>query len=204
MRKQKAIVVGAGIAGIATAIRLAVKGFEVEVHEKNSVAGGKMYLIEKQGYKFDAGPSLFTQPANIEELFQLAGEDMNNYFQYRSLPLACRYFFENGKLVNAYTSRDAFAAEMEKSLGEPKENVERYLQNAERVYEDVGQIFLNYSLHKASTWLHPRVFSAMSTVKLPYLLSTLDEFNKKEFSTEEAVQIFNRFATYNGSNPYSA
>ena len=204
MRKQKAIVVGAGIAGIATAIRLAVKGFEVEVHEKNSVAGGKMYLIEKQGYKFDAGPSLFTQPANIEELFQLAGEDINNYFQYRSLPLACRYFFENGKLVNAYTSRDAFAAEMETSLGEPKENIERYLQNAERVYEDVGQIFLNYSLHKASTWLHPRVFGAMSTVKLPYLFSTLHEFNKKEFSTEEAVQIFNRFATYNGSNPYSA
>jgi phytoene desaturase len=204
MRKQKAIVVGAGIAGIATAIRLAVKGFEVEVHEKNSVAGGKMYLIEKQGYKFDAGPSLFTQPANIEELFQLAGEDINNYFQYRSLPLACRYFFENGKLVNAYTSRDAFAAEMETALGEPKQNVERYLKNAERVYEDVGQIFLNYSLHRASTWLHPRVLNAMSSVKLPYLFSTLNEFNQKEFSTDEAVQIFNRFATYNGSNPYSA
>ena len=51
MRKQKAIIVGAGIAGIATAIRLVVKGYEVEVHEKNTVAGGKMYLIEKQGYK---------------------------------------------------------------------------------------------------------------------------------------------------------
>ena len=65
MEPKKAIVVGAGIAGIATAIRLALKGFEVEVHEKNAVAGGKMYLIEKAGYKFDAGPSLFTQPTNI-------------------------------------------------------------------------------------------------------------------------------------------
>jgi phytoene desaturase len=204
MHKKKAIVVGAGIAGIATAIRLAIKGYEVEVHEKNAVAGGKMYLIEKGGYKFDAGPSLFTQPANIEELFQLAGEDINEYFTYQSLPLACRYFFENGKLVNAYTSSDAFADEMETKLGEPRSNVVNYLRNAERVYEDVGQIFLNYSLHKASTWLHPRVVRALGTVKLPYLFSTLHEFNQQSFSTPEAVQIFNRFATYNGSNPYSA
>lgn len=204
MRNRKAIVVGAGIAGIATAIRLAVKGFDVEIHEKNSVAGGKMYLIEKDGYTFDAGPSLFTQPVNLEELFSLAGEDINAYFKYSALPLACRYFFETGKLVNAYTSRDAFADEMEKQLGEPKANVHRYLHNAERVYENVGQIFLNFSLHKASTWLHPRVLKALSSVKMPYLFNTLNEFNHQQFSTPEAVQIFNRFATYNGSNPYSA
>ena len=149
MERKKAIVVGAGIAGIATAIRLSLKGFEVEVYEKNTVAGGKMYLIEKGGYKFDAGPSLFTQPANIEELFTLAGEDISNYFTYDSLSLACRYFFENGKQVNAYTSAEAFANEMEEKLGEPKAHVLRYLRNAEKVYEAVGQIFLNFSLHKA-------------------------------------------------------
>ena len=204
MRNRKAIVVGAGIAGIATAIRLAVKGYDVEIHEKNSVAGGKMYSIEKDGYIFDAGPSLFTQPVNLEELFSLAGEDINAYFKYSALPLACRYFFETGKLVNAYTSREAFADEMEKQLGEPKANVHRYLQNAEKVYENVGQIFLNFSLHKASTWLHPRVLKALSSVKMPYLFNTLNEFNHQQFSTPEAVQIFNRFATYNGSNPYSA
>lgn len=204
MHKKKAIIVGAGIAGIATAIRLAIKGYEVEVHEKNAVAGGKMYLIEKGGYKFDAGPSLFTQPGNIEELFQLAEEDIKDYFSYQSLPIACRYFFENGKIINAYTSGEAFGEEMEAKLGEPKSNVINYLRNAERVYEDVGQIFLNYSLHKASTWLHSRVVKAIRTVKFPYLFSTLHEFNRQSFSTQEAVQIFNRFATYNGSNPYSA
>lgn len=204
MHKKKAIIVGAGIAGIATAIRLAIKGYEVKVHEKNAVAGGKMYLIEKGGYKFDAGPSLFTQPGNIEELFQLAGEDIKDYFSYQSLPIACRYFFENGKIVNAYTSGEAFGEEMEAKLGEPKSSVISYLRNAERVYEDVGQIFLNYSLHKPSTWLHPRIVKALGTVKFPYLFNTLDEFNQRSFSTPEAVQIFNRFATYNGSNPYSA
>ena len=71
MPTEKAIVIGAGIAGIATAIRLAVQGFAVEVHEKNEVPGGKMYLIERDGYSFDAGPSLFTQPTN-PTIFQLS------------------------------------------------------------------------------------------------------------------------------------
>jgi phytoene dehydrogenase-like protein len=93
MPTEKAIVIGAGIAGIATAIRLAVQGFAVEVHEKNEVPGGKMYLIERDGYSFDAGPSLFTQPTNLEELFTLAGEDIRAYFSYQSVPIACRYFF---------------------------------------------------------------------------------------------------------------
>ncbi len=204
MPTEKAIVIGAGIAGIATAIRLAVQGFAVEVHEKNEVPGGKMYLIERDGYCFDAGPSLFTQPTNLEELFQLAGEDIRQYFSYQSVPIACRYFFEDGKVVNAHTHQEAFAAEMQRLLGEPEANVLRYLRDSGKVYDNVGGIFLNHSLHRVSTWVHPRILKALSAVKLPYLFNTLNEFNEKRFKTPEAVQIFNRFATYNGSNPYQA
>jgi phytoene desaturase len=204
MQSTKAIVVGAGIGGIATAIRLAVKGFEVEVHEKNEVAGGKLYLIEKDGFSFDAGPSLFTQPANVEELFSLAGEDINNYFTYEPVSIACRYFFENGKRLDAFTNPQAFANEMQDAVGEPAEHVLQYLRDAEQVYEKVGTIFLNHSLHQRATWLHKRVVDALRTVKFPYLFKTLDGFNKSRFVTPEAVQVFNRFATYNGSNPFSA
>lgn len=204
MNNRKAIVIGAGIGGIATAIRLAVKGYEVDVYEKNEVAGGKMYLIEKDGFNFDAGPSLFTQPANIEELFQLAGEDISSYFTYESVPIACRYFFENGKKINAYTDAAQFADEMNRQAGEPMENVIQYLKDSERVYDKVGTIFLNYSLHQVSTWFHSRIIDAMRAVRLPYLFKTLDQFNKDRFKSPEAVQIFNRYATYNGSNPYSA
>lgn len=204
MPQAKAVVIGAGIAGLATAVRLAVQGFEVTVHEKNDSAGGKMYLIERDGYVFDAGPSLFTQPENLENLFAYAGEDIRSYFTYRSLPLACRYFFEDGKVVNAFTNQHDFAREMEQVLGEPGDRVLRYLRDSEKVYEKVGSIFLNHSLHKVSTWLHPRILGALRTVKLPYLIRTLNQFNRLRFKTSEAVQIFNRFATYNGSNPFQA
>ena len=74
MPKPTAIVIGAGVAGLASAIRLAVKGYAVQVFEKNSYPGGKLSHFSLGNYQFDAGPSLFTQPQNIEELFQLANE----------------------------------------------------------------------------------------------------------------------------------
>ena len=83
--KLKAYIIGSGIAGIATAIRLAVKNFDVTVFEKNTYPGGKINVLKKDGYTFDTGPSLFVQPNNIEELFKLAGEDIREYFKYQPL-----------------------------------------------------------------------------------------------------------------------
>ena len=80
---SKAIVIGAGIAGLAAAIRLAVQGFEVTVYEKNDYPGGKLSYFESGDYHFDAGPSLFTQPGNLEELFELSGEPIAPYFTYQ-------------------------------------------------------------------------------------------------------------------------
>ncbi len=68
---SKAIIIGAGIAGIAAAIRLRKKGYDVTVFEANSYAGGKLHAIEQDGFRFDLGPSLFTMPHFIDELFEL-------------------------------------------------------------------------------------------------------------------------------------
>ena len=77
MHKKKVVVIGSGVGGMAAAIRLAVQGFKVDVYEANDYPGGKLSGFENKGYLFDAGPSLFTQPQNIEELFELAGEPIN-------------------------------------------------------------------------------------------------------------------------------
>ena len=203
MYPKKAIIIGSGVAGMASAIRLAVQGFAVTVYEKNNYAGGKLSAFEKQGYHFDAGPSLFTQPQNIEELFTLADEPIENYLSYHKIDIACKYFFENGKEIHAYSNKDLFANEIQKKTGEPKENIINYLGRSEKLFNNVANIFLNYSLHKKSTWLHPRSIKAFSSLKFPYIFKSLNEYNKS-FKTTETQQIFNRFATYNGSNPYKA
>ncbi len=204
MQTKKAIIIGSGIAGMATAVRLAVQGYAVQVFEKNAQPGGKLSLIEKDGYRFDAGPSLFTQPANIEALFELAGEPIADYFQYKPVDIACRYFYENGKVVNGYTDAAALAVELQEQLGEKKEAVADYLRAAAALYNRVGSVFLNHSLHRRATWLHKRTIDALGAVKPRYLFKSLDAHNKSRFASQEAVQLFNRFATYNGSNPYKA
>jgi phytoene desaturase len=202
--QKKVIIAGSGVAGMAAAIRLSVMGFEVEVYEKNSYPGGKLYAFVKDGFHFDAGPSLFTQPKNITELFEFASVPVDEYITWQPVPVACKYFYENGKIINAYTNKAAFANELQQQLNESSAAVSRYLRDAERLYNNVGSIFLQHSLHKAATWLHPRTIKALATVRFTHLLHTLHHYNKNHFASAEAVQLFNRFATYNGSNPYQA
>ena len=89
---KKAVVVGSGIAGIASAIRLQNKGYSVQVLEKNAYPGGKLTVLEGNGYRFDAGPSLFTMPNLVTELFELSGKNPSDYFNYKRLEILCNYF----------------------------------------------------------------------------------------------------------------
>ena len=204
MQNKKAIIIGSGVAGLAVAIRLRLQGFDVAVYEKNNYPGGKLHAFKKDGFCFDAGPSLFTQPQNIEELFSLAGDPIENYFFYQPVAVACKYFYENGKTVQAFADTKAFAEELQQQLNEKPEAVTDYLQQSEKLYGKIGTIFLNHSLHKTKTWLHKRVFKALAVVKFAHLFKSLHQYNKNYFSSPEAIQLFNRFATYNGSNPYKA
>ncbi len=204
MHISKAVVIGSGVGGLATAIRLAVQGYEVAVYEKNDGPGGKISAFEMEGYHFDAGPSLFTQPENIKELFDLAGVQIEDYIRWQLVETACKYFYENGKIVNAYTDPVKFADEMHLQLNEHPGVVTKYLNGSEKLYENIGTLFLNYSLHKSNTLLKGRIFKALSSLKYSYLFRSLNSFNTKQFASAEAVQLFNRFATYNGSNPYQA
>ncbi len=203
MQYKKAVIIGSGVAGLASAIRLTVQGFSVSVYEKNSYPGGKLSAFKNAGFHFDAGPSLFTQPQNIEELFELADEQIEDYFSYSKLDIACKYFYENGKTINAYSNANLFANELLEKVNEPEANVKNYLSRSEKLYSGLANIFINYSLHKRSTWFHPRIIQSLSALKFSYLFQSLSTYNKR-FVAKETQQIFNRFATYNGSNPYKA
>ncbi|MEP6675087.1 MAG: 1-hydroxycarotenoid 3,4-desaturase CrtD [Ferruginibacter sp.] len=204
MDQKKAIIIGSGVAGIATAIRLAVQGFDVSVFEKNNCPGGKIGIREKDGYRFDTGPSLFTQPQHIAALFTLAAEPIENYFSWQQLDISCRYFYENGKIVNAHSDRVLFAEELKEQLNESPVALTKYLSGSAQLYNNIGTIFTEHSLHKRKTWMNKRIFPALSSAKFGYLFKTLNAHNRSKFRTPEAAQLFNRYATYNGSSPYKA
>jgi phytoene desaturase len=204
MPQRKAIIIGAGIAGIATAIRLAVKGFEVEVLEANSYPGGKLSEITLDGFRFDAGPSLFTMPQYVDELFALAGKNPRNYFNYQKLNVVCKYFYPDGSELTASSDVGKFAEEISLQTSEKPGAISRFLQNSKRIYSITNHVFLERSLHRLSTYFR------FATLKSVLRFSQIDAFrsmsaaNHAFFTDKKLVQYANRFATYNGSNPYKA
>jgi diapolycopene oxygenase len=201
---KKAVVIGAGIAGLAVSIRLIIKGYAVQVLESNSYPGGKLTHFRQGAYRFDAGPSLFTMPQYVDELFKLAGRDPQKYFNYKRKDESCRYFWNDGTRLTAHASIGKFAEEVETVFGVESEVVIRKLEKSRQMYELAGRIFLEKPLNRLSTW-----FSKDAARSLPHLhqlglFSTMHEDNAAILQHEKLVQLFDRYATYNGSDPYRA
>ena len=201
---KKAAIIGAGIAGIGTAIHLANKGYKVEVFEANSYAGGKLSEFWKDGFRYDAGPSLFTLPEHVEELILKSGKKVEDYFSYKKLDTINKYFWEDGTKLEASADIEKFASQLEEKIGEPKENVLNFLKSSKEKYDLTADLFLTRSLHKAETFFNRTALKAVSQIWKLELFKTMNQANNSKFEKEKTVQLFNRYATYNGSSPYLA
>lgn len=204
MTAKKAIVIGSGIAGIAASIRLAVKGYEVEVLEANDYPGGKLSQIEQDGFRFDAGPSLFTMPELVDELFALAQKNPKDYFQYDRLSTICRYYYADGSVFNASGNEQLFAHEAAQFFGVPASRITNYLNHSRYLYNTAGPLFLFQSLHKFTTYFSWSTLWSFLQLPLLNTMSSMNAVNEKKLKKKKLVQLFNRYATYNGSNPYVA
>lgn len=204
MSDKTAYVIGAGIAGIASAIRLAVKGYKVTVFEKNSYPGGKMSELYDEGFRFDAGPSLFTLPDLVDELFTLCGKDPRDYFSYSGLDRSCRYFWQDGTVVDAYTDRDRFAAELFAKCGEPVSHTIGFLHKCRELYDLTANVFIFSAFSSLDNFMTEDSKRVARNFRKLDAFSTMHEVIKKHFKDERVRQLFGRYATYNGSNPYKA
>lgn len=200
----KAIIIGSGVAGIATAIRLRLKGYDLIVFEANSYPGGKLTQIYQDGYRFDAGPSLFTMPHYVDELFELAGKNPRDHFNYTRSNESCRYFWDDGTRLTAWEDIDKFASEAEHVLGVAKKHLIRRLRTSEEIYETAGRIFMEKPLNKRSTWLSKDVARAMIKLHKYGIFTSMHKDNQRKLFHPKLVQLFDRYATYNGSDPYRA
>ncbi|NDK54914.1 1-hydroxycarotenoid 3,4-desaturase CrtD [Pontibacter fetidus] len=199
-----AAVIGAGIGGIAASIRLAVKGYDVTVFEANESFGGKMHEFWLGNYRFDAGPSLFTLPHLVDELFTLANRNPADYFTYTRLDPITHYFWPDGSTLKAYADPEKFASEAEKQLGVPQQTVRQALNKSARLYKGTADTFLHKSLHKLDTYLSADVLKSLQCLPDLGLTTTMHEANYSLFKDTRFVQLLDRFATYNGSDPYQA
>lgn len=191
------IVIGSGVGGLAAAIRLARLGHQVDVFEQAEKAGGKINEFQLDGFRFDTGPSLFTLPHLVDELLD---EDLR--FAYRKLDVVTNYFYEDGTYLKAFADVYQFADEVEEKTTVPALNVLLYLEHAALIYRLTAPIFIFNSFHrlrKLLTWKNLGRVLQFFHLKT---FSSLHKVNEKSFQDERIVQLFDRYATYNGSNPY--
>lgn len=200
--KKTINIIGSGVGGLAAAIRLAHAGYAVSVFEKNAYPGGKLSEMRLGSYRFDKGPSLFTMPQLIEEL-----RILTNYkepFAYTKLKTLTNYFFEDGTEVTAKESINDFAKELNQKLGEEEKNVKTHLEKSAFYYQTTSDLFLNQSLHQFKNFINFKTLKGIFRAPKLNLLKTMHQQNASTFKNNKTVQIFDRYATYNGSSPYKA
>lgn len=198
---KKACVIGAGIGGIATALRLRKQGWDVTVFESASGPGGKIKEFSREGFRFDTGPSLFTLPQLVEELFELYDKNPKDYIEYHKLKNITKYFYEDGTEINAWQDPTDFAMEVEDKTTEAGVNIIRYLHHARKLYELTANTFIFRPFSASGIFKKDFLKAGMNFRKLNALKS-MHQVNELYFSDPRIVQLFDRYATYNGSDPY--
>jgi len=204
MSNREVIVIGAGVGGLATAIRLRAAGFSVRIFEKAACAGGKLSEIRNGPYRFDAGPSLFTMPELCDELFTLHGKDPRHYYSYTKLSEICRYFYEDGTRVSSYSDPEQRAREWMDKLGIPPETTKAHLQRAADIWELSREVFVFNRFGHLGSLFSKNMLKGLINIRKLHVFETMHQLNSRYLPNEKAIQLFNRYATYNGSNPYTA
>lgn len=195
------MVVGGGLGGLAAAIRLAHAGHRVRLLEKNERVGGKLNIVQAEGYTFDTGPSLFTMPWVVRELWASTGRDVGDALDIRPVDPVCRYRWPDGTRFDHRASLAELIGEINRLDPHDGPAFFRFMAWAARIYQATSEPFLLAPFEGIRDFVTPRFLRDAPALD-PF--RTVDGAVRRFFRSPYLHQVFNRYATYNGSSPYRA
>jgi phytoene desaturase len=201
------VVVGAGVGGLATALRLAAAGHRVAVFERSGQVGGKLGRLDRTTragtFRFDTGPSLLTLPHVMADLFQVAGGDLTDHLDLVELNPIVRHRFADGTVLDSCADQKEFAERIGAAFGRGSADEWRRLwRRAERVWE--------------ASWRHVLTTPARSTLALSGLAWRVRDLHAigpgrslrgvtRRYLTDPRLRtLVERYATYSGADPRRA
>lgn len=196
---KKVIVVGAGLGGLSTALRLVKKGFEVEIIEKNSKAGGRLNQIKKDGFTFDTGPSFFSMSYE----FKLFAEECNIDipFKYVELdPLYSVNFSGSPKTYHLYKDSSKLAEQFLEEEPAFKEKFEKYLRKSGKIFNDTVDIVIKNNFDSKLAYF--LTLARVNPTHIPVLFRSFWQQVKRHFNSREARQIISLVAFFLGCTPF--
>ncbi|MEI6877393.1 MAG: phytoene desaturase family protein, partial [Spirochaetota bacterium] len=148
------------------------------------------------------GPSLVTMPETFSAFFASFGHRLEDCFSLVKLDPICTYWFADGKVLPVRSDAETFDADAAHLFSEQPGAVLAYLKAASRIFAIAGELFLEQPIHEASTWLRPAILPRLLRIAAIDPLRSLHRRNTAFFTSPALVQLFDRYATYNGSNPW--
>ena len=198
---ENVVIVGAGLAGLSAALRLAGAGRSVTVIERESVPGGRSGLLQKDGYAFDTGPTVLTMPSLIEDAFNSVGEEMKDWLDLIPLRPLYRAFYHDGSQLDVYPDTKEMEAEIAKVIG-PEEAIgyRNYVDFVTKLYKYEINDFIDRNIDSPFGLLTPNLARLVAIGGFRKLSPKVSQFLKDP----RTQKVYSFQAMYAGVSPQQA
>ncbi len=200
--RPSVVVIGAGIGGLTSAIRLAIAGYQVCLLERHSHVGGKIRTSMSEAGPIDAGPTVLTMRHIFDELFRLADSQLDDHVALIRQDILARHFWPNNQFLDLHAHLDGSARAIRDFSGKASER--EFRSYCKRCHE----LFWNFNRSMMRT-AEPRLLMiTRQMLARPRLIrhvspfSTLADMLRRQFSDPRLAQLFGRYSTYVGGSPY--
>ena len=198
MNNKTAIVIGSGFGGIASAIRLKAMNYDVTLIEKNSELGGRARTFVRNGYTFDAGPTVITAPYLLEELFTLFKKDINNYVKIIPLKIWYQFIFSDLSKFNYSNNHEQNLREISKFNSDDIKGFKKLIKFSERIFNK-GYLELADKPFSKFTFMLKQIPSLLILKSYLSVFKLVSKFLKNE----KLRKIFSVHPLLVGGNPFS-
>ena len=195
------VVVGAGLAGLSAALRLAGAGRKVTVVERESVPGGRNGLLNKSGYSFDTGPSVLTMPDLIADALACVGEDIKDWLDLVPLKPLYRAFYHDGSQLDVHADTNQMQAEIAKTISaEEAAGYGRYVEFVTKLYKYEMNDFIDRNIDSPLNLLTPNLARLVALGGFRKLAPKVNQFLKDP----RTQKVYSFQAMYAGVSPQQA
>jgi len=201
MSKKSVVIVGAGIAGMATAITLAKSGFDVTVYEKNSQSGGRCGQINRDGHRFDIGATILLMPSIYRTVFETLGLNFDECFELKDLSTIYKLYFGNGEQLIFSKDDDVMKPQLEAIEPGSFVRYKKYIETGYSFFRD------SYKNLLARNFYHLFEFTTLANLMMLIRLKTYLKhatFIRRFFKNKNLQQAFTFQNIYVGQSPFKA
>jgi phytoene desaturase len=198
---DRIVIVGAGLAGLSAALRLAGEGREVTILERESVPGGRNGLLLKDGYRFDTGPTVLTMPDLIEDAFNAVGETTKDWLELMPVSPLYRAFYADGSQLDVHADTKQMEAEIAKVIGgDEADGYRRYVDFVTKLYKYEMNDFIDRNIDTPFDLLTPNLARLVAIGGFRRLAPRVSDFLKDP----RTQRVYSFQAMYAGVSPQQA